>query len=211
MTHYDALDNILHRPEIVDSIFASLSPANAVRFQRVARVTRDIMHFVNGSSYSIYKHLRRFFVDPLDFRSLQARTGTIISGSNALQFLDRTCYPGSDMDLYTHPGHTKAVGKWLIKEGYIYEPQTEDDPLDFFDVDFDSWTPWITSPDSDDPASMDGMDFDYSLPGIRGIYHFVKYYNGEQREIQIMATVNTPIQCILAFHSSTCSNPTGEP
>ena len=50
--------------------------------------------------YIINNHLSRFFPDPIVFRSLQARTANLVSGSNALQFSDRTSYEEADTDVY---------------------------------------------------------------------------------------------------------------
>ncbi|KAG2743357.1 hypothetical protein P692DRAFT_201723705, partial [Suillus brevipes Sb2] len=47
------------------------------------------------------------------FHSLQARTGLVISGSNAHQFLNHTSYPESYFDLYAHPGHLYELMEWL--------------------------------------------------------------------------------------------------
>ena len=47
--------------------------------------------------------LARFFPDPGDvlaFRQLQTELQSLVSGSHALQLLDRTVYQDSDLDLY---------------------------------------------------------------------------------------------------------------
>ncbi|KAG1758073.1 hypothetical protein EDD22DRAFT_784371 [Suillus occidentalis] len=68
-------------------------------------------------------YLSRYFSDPLQFRSLQARTGLVMSGSNALQFVDHTSYPESDLDLYAHPGHLYELMEWLESIGYNLTPK----------------------------------------------------------------------------------------
>ncbi|KAM5530056.1 hypothetical protein V8D89_016280 [Ganoderma adspersum] len=53
-----------------------------------------------------------------------AQTHTVISGSFALQFLDATYYPNSDLDLYILPNDTLLVlGAYLLCQGYIYIPK----------------------------------------------------------------------------------------
>ena len=46
MSHSTALEEILDKPDIVELIFSTLSAANAFRFGRVARLTRDVMKIV---------------------------------------------------------------------------------------------------------------------------------------------------------------------
>ena len=73
-------------------------------------------------AYNVNKHLARFFSDPLSFRSLIAKTRMVISGSFALQFFDRTRYPGSDLDLYAHRDDgVHEIGKFLLAEGYVFQ------------------------------------------------------------------------------------------
>jgi hypothetical protein len=207
MSHSHSLDHILHRPEIVQLVFSTLSPANALKFSRVRQVTRDVMTIVNATTYCINRHLHHFFSDLLGFRSLQAWTGTLISGSNALQFLDRTHYPESDLDIYTHPGHALEVGLWLINKGYTYQPVTADETQIFTDIEFDTWMPWTTHWNDTEFIADLNIELDYAVPGISDVYHFVKVRAGQRREIQIMAAINTPMQCILGFHSSTSLKP----
>ncbi|KZT56304.1 hypothetical protein CALCODRAFT_418717, partial [Calocera cornea HHB12733] len=52
------------------------------------------------------------------FRLLMFKTGAIISGSQALQLLMRTDYPGSDLDVYLHYRHTPRFDAFLAHEGY---------------------------------------------------------------------------------------------
>ncbi|KAI0076957.1 hypothetical protein K474DRAFT_1707755 [Panus rudis PR-1116 ss-1] len=78
--------------------------------------------------FDINKFLTRFFDDPLAFRSMQAETGALISGSMALQFLDRSFYPESDLDLYAEQKNSKQIEKWLIEAGYMFQPQKHQPP-----------------------------------------------------------------------------------
>jgi hypothetical protein len=41
------------------------------------------------AGYNIEHHFGRYFDNPLSFRVLQAQTGTLVSGSNALQYFER--------------------------------------------------------------------------------------------------------------------------
>jgi hypothetical protein len=197
------VEEILIRPPIFETIFSNLSPASLVRFARLCRLARIAISLFFERAFNVNRHLLRFVSNPISFRSLQARTGTLISGSNALQFLDRTFYPESDLDLYTHPGHSKEVGLWLIQEGYTFLPGEEQSP-DFNELDWSSWNPWdITWPRTD--INWDDMHVqNYRIPGLEDIYQFEKPSpsDGQTLRVQIIAAEHTPLQCILGFHSS---------
>ena len=86
----------------------------------------------NKQAFNINQHLGQYFNKPIVFRTLQAQTGTLISGSSGLQFLDRTHYPESDLDLYINPGHGREVGQWLMEqEGYTFKGFRELEDSDF--------------------------------------------------------------------------------
>jgi hypothetical protein len=89
-----------------------------------------------------------------------------------------------------------------MAEGYVFQPDSDDEPQTFHDVDFDSWTPWTMT----DKIIDLSVDLGSAMPGLRDIYRFQRVRGGEKREIQIMAAIHTPMQCILGFHSSTSIN-----
>jgi hypothetical protein len=145
----------------------------------------------------------RFFCNPIDFRSLQARTGTLISGSNALQFLDRTFYAESDLDLYTHPGHSREVGLWLIRhEGYQFVPSASQ-AADFEALVKDNWDGLAKRYDPDNDVDMvQGQR--YRLTGIGAVYTFAKDKDVDGApplKVQIIEAETNPLQCVLGFHS----------
>jgi len=89
------------------------------------------------------------------------------------------------------------VGLWLIDEGYRFQPASDDEPQNFLDVDFDAWTPWITHRDD----ILDYLELENAVPGVH-VYRFERERATQKREIQIMAAIHTPMQCILDFDSS---------
>ncbi|KAJ3503603.1 hypothetical protein NLJ89_g8357 [Agrocybe chaxingu] len=54
---------------------------------------------------------------------LQFMTGALISGSTALQLLDRSHYENPYLDLYVTHHSCKPIGLWLKGIGYQYEPK----------------------------------------------------------------------------------------
>ncbi|KAK0187640.1 hypothetical protein F5146DRAFT_1059889 [Armillaria mellea] len=114
----------------------------------------------------------------LEFRLIQAKTGTLVSGSTALQFLERTTYPGSDLDIYTPFRYGREVGEFLLKIGYqfcLFTEITED----------------IIHEVADDKI--------YVCRGIIQVFDF--HRNG--KKIQVMSERNSPMDIILSYHCTT--------
>ena len=110
-------DHLLHNYVIHEIIFMCLTPLESLRLARTCQLARDAVHAFLKRTFDINRSLLRFFLDPISFRSMQARTGTLISGSFALQFFDRTFYPDSDLDLYLYDGKEQEVTVWMEQIG----------------------------------------------------------------------------------------------
>ncbi|KAF8555426.1 hypothetical protein OG21DRAFT_1393608, partial [Imleria badia] len=72
-----------------DLLFACLSPRSLIRFALTCRAAYLAVAEFKTRAFNINRHLSRYFTDPIVFRCLQARTNSLVSGSNTLQFLDR--------------------------------------------------------------------------------------------------------------------------
>ncbi|KAF7977180.1 hypothetical protein HWV62_4625 [Athelia sp. TMB] len=118
------------QPTVYRPIFNSSTPGAIHAFARTCKAAHDCVHEYRLSAFNINTHLQHFLPDPIEFRSMQARTGTIISGSNVVQFMDRVRYDEADLDIYVNPGHTIAVGKHMVEtQGYrLIDPFVQDDP-----------------------------------------------------------------------------------
>lgn len=138
-------------------------------------------------AFDINRHLSRFFPDPVAFRSLQARTATLISGSNALQFLDRALWPEADLDIYVFKQHVGEIGRFLLGIGYNFQPAEGRQDRDFE----------IAS------ANISVVRQDEYPGPIYDIFEFTKGRRGEDdhRKIEIVAAV-APFLCVLRSHSS---------
>ena len=96
--------------------------AEILRLMRTSKAFEVMARDFLRRAYNVNKPLRRFFQDPIAFRVMQYETGTVVSGSFALQFFVRSYYLTADLDLYvTHSGAEK-VGSWLQENGYTYVP-----------------------------------------------------------------------------------------
>jgi hypothetical protein len=191
------LQQIFSPGSINNLILCHLSPRTLVRLSRTCHYMYVAVTCFLQRAYNINRHLSRYFPDPLAFRSLQARTGLVISGSNAIQFMDRTYYPESDLELYAHPGHARELSEWLVSAGYIFEP-TQHQHKDWYEnipADWDGTTKWVP----EDQA--DGLH----QPAIAAIL-FKRFVvmDGEPVElkVQVVETTCNPIETIMKSHSS---------
>lgn len=130
-TEEKAMTRVFAMHPVYDNIFSRLSPLSLII--RMANLSHDIKAIntdFTTRAYNINRRLAYFFSEPLAFRALMARTYMIISGSFVLQFLDRTHYPGSDLDLYVHPDDSILdICLWLEQEGYVYVPASRQSPI----------------------------------------------------------------------------------
>ncbi|KAG9311289.1 hypothetical protein JVU11DRAFT_8377 [Chiua virens] len=189
---------------IYDPILSSLSLHALIQVALTCRVAYHAVANYKSRAFNINRHLSRYFLDPVAFRSLQAKTNTLISGSNALQFLDRSFYPESDLDLYTHPGHTFELAQFLVQvERYTFVP-TGHQPTDWRTAIPEKWDgtqkrvrmEW----DEDEPL-------EYPLKGITGVFTFQKPSPSEGTlKVQVIEAAASPVEAILHFHSTCVMN-----
>src|SRR6267154_5799936 len=196
------LEQVFLRAPIYDLVFCHLSPRTLVWLSRTCRAAHLAVTCFFRRAYNINRHLSRYFSDPLAFRSIQARTGLVISGSNALQFLDRTLYPESDIDLYAHPGHVYELLGWLESVGYQFQPNEwhnqEHDWRDHAKANWDGTSKRII----EDTANGLGTRY----PGIAAVYTFKRFVVMDREtvelQVQVIETTCNPIETIMKFHTS---------
>lgn len=198
------LQEVFSTAPIYDLILCDLSPRTLVWLSRTCRRAHEAVNRFACRAYNINRHLSRYFPDPLAFRSLQARTGLVISGSNALQFLDRSFYPESDLDLYAHPGHVYEALEWLDSVGYKYQPEQWQEPdwHDEVSVDWDGTAKRIDR----FGEMMINRQLDMMYSDVAGVYTFTRLVTMDTEtvtlKVQIIASKCNPIQTITQFHSS---------
>ncbi|KAF7985885.1 hypothetical protein HWV62_43764 [Athelia sp. TMB] len=178
--------------------FPACSPGALFKFARTCQAAHCSVQSWMAKAYAINPHLSRFFFDPVRFRNLQARTGSLISGSNALQFLDRTFYENSDLDLYVHSVHAIEVGIHLMKmEGYVYLgghasllPASGTTDTDEFMVD-----------------EMEARETLYSAGAIHDVLRFMRPGpNGSRLNLQLILTITSCFETVMRFHSTCVMN-----
>ncbi len=159
-------------------------------------------------TFSVDKLLSRYF-EPLEilrFRELQYQTGTLISGSTALQLLERAIYPESDLDLYLEFRYTGEIAAWLLDIGYTYTPQPvlEWEDIPTLDEAFQSSPlnrPHIPANSSAGIIFWPGAPDFESYGRSSAVFNFAK--QSPRRKIQLITSFLPPLRTILSFHFST--------
>jgi hypothetical protein len=104
---------------IRQEIFKHIGVAGILNLRGVNRGLRELQYKV----WDINTKLRRFFDDPIAFRSVLGHNDALISGSFVLQFLERVTWPASRMHIMVTEGEAASnLEAYLIKkEGYERE------------------------------------------------------------------------------------------
>ncbi|EPQ54924.1 hypothetical protein GLOTRDRAFT_25227, partial [Gloeophyllum trabeum ATCC 11539] len=180
-------------------VLDSCSPASLINLAATCRLYRAILKNIFEECWDINRHLGRFFSDPLAFRNLQARTATLISGSNALQFFDRKVYSGSDLDLYVYKEHLDEVCRWVMAEGYVFVPKHRQDRD--FEVAVNKHPRTVSAYTL---LLLTCLRQLYNMRGIKNIIDLEHPLDG--RKIQVMSAKMSPMEIVLFFHSTCVMN-----
>lgn len=198
---------LFDRDQIYDNLLECCSPATLWRISRTCRISHFAVKDYVARTFNIARHFRRFFADPDAFRALQARTGAVVSGSNALQFLDRTVYTEADLDLYVSRKYVRDVCEWLLEESGRYyrfrpAPHQRRRSLAFEYGRCDQFAGHHTAGDVD----HDATDV-YRGKRIITVLTFESTPTTPEEKmtkVQVIVSEYTPMDCILGFHSSAC-------
>ncbi|EJD35694.1 hypothetical protein AURDEDRAFT_92975 [Auricularia subglabra TFB-10046 SS5] len=204
----DAGLKLLTSPPVFDVLYASCSPGELARIAKTCAGAHQAVDNYLTHTLNVNKLLApRYFSEDevLEFRSLQAKLQFLISGSTALQLLDRTVYPKSDLDVYTFPTDAAEVGHWLIAHNWRYG-----DPWNAamtFEQALDGMPPLMEDETAARRAERERYDSDI----IRDVFHFHKTgydEHGEEVELQLQIIVADvcPLQAILSFHCTAVMN-----
>ncbi|KAJ6579172.1 hypothetical protein DFH09DRAFT_913344 [Mycena vulgaris] len=147
------------------------------------------------------RHFQPWFGDCTeDFRSVLYESGAIVSGSQILQFLDRTTYLNSDMDIFLRIGGVLTMGNWLEARGYSRTCDSEDYVNHFkFQRDVIQTACRVIT---------GGARLETAVKGVYNYRRFVgsttDIYN---QKIQLVAVDTNPVQHLLFdFHSTAVMN-----
>ncbi|KAF3928932.1 hypothetical protein AA313_de0205989 [Arthrobotrys entomopaga] len=193
--------NILECPQILKEITNELSIFDCLNLTNTCRQLKNLRHQI----WNINVHLHRFLKDPRQFRSIMAKHDALISGSDALQFLSRRRFKGSDLDVYIEKeaGVVEFASYLLNSEEYKFIPcrwQPSDceqaigsriEDLRDFLADRRSRLPH-------DEERIEASSL-YEMKAIDGVFTFRRKNVHEEsyRQIQLIATRGPPLYAIL--------------
>lgn len=182
-------DHIIDDPSVYDRLFAACSAMTLITLlQTSSRVNKSVKDYMS-CAFDINRLLSRYFSDPAAFRYIQACSASVIAGSTALQFFDRSFYPHSDLDLYVPRVWRSRIGHFLLQDGYQFVPTSWQHPT--FDV-------AVTDKKVTTASRRYG-----NLKGIAGVFTFKKHGpRGDELKVQIMVVIRSTMDVILRYHSS---------
>lgn len=104
---------------IQDSILPHLGIADVINLTLTCKGFGQLQPYLMATSYKINPLLGEFFDDPLEFRSLQGKSGAIITGDVVRGWFRRSTTPGSrTLRIYVYTKHRDAIINYVEKNGY---------------------------------------------------------------------------------------------
>ena len=166
-----------------------LSIKDLLAMSRTSRGMLDVVKQYHKRAFNLQKTLAPFLPSESieSFREMLRATGGIISGSVALQFLDRASFSSSDLDVYVRGDMHLDAEDWLLSHG-LTRITGEVNVNDEIDV---------------------AEDYNFLQSQIDSVDNFRSPISS--RIIQLISTKKSPILAVLHFHSCTSSNLTRNP
>ncbi|TCD64339.1 hypothetical protein EIP91_004249 [Steccherinum ochraceum] len=189
-----AASRVLCVSELLGMILTLLPPAVVAAVGQTCHTARKGVSSYTKTAFNVDTVLSLFFNDPRAFRSLLAKTGSVVSGSAALQAAARVRYPGSDLDVYVYCEALANVVQFMTAAGYEYHPYHHQ-PESLAEAML--------------PENWDGSYYHSAphVPGIGTVINLKKVVGGVERSVQLIVSTedSCPGELILCFHSRTWS------
>ncbi|KAK7032073.1 hypothetical protein VNI00_013442 [Paramarasmius palmivorus] len=191
-----------------NATFCFLSPLELARLKMVSRsVRREVLSY-EAVAFSLRGLYGPFFGSLSSislFRQLQLGTGALVLGSALVQFLSRSSFTPSDLDVFVAKDGIISIGTFLAASGYRFVPlssvkegnvvRSEAQPPDFRQAVRNEF--FKSRPNTGDFADR------YEYSGIAGVFSFT---NDDGMKVQIVAAERQPIEVILGFYSTLVLN-----
>ncbi|KAK7445069.1 hypothetical protein VKT23_014931 [Stygiomarasmius scandens] len=165
-----------------DILIRYLTPKTRRSLATASREANIAVSSYNDRAYRLDKAYSRFLKSAAEinkFRILQYQFGVLVSGSVALQYMDCSEFLESDLDVYVCSHSAKHVEDFFKSIGYTCSPNR--------------------------PFPVPVGDADPNFYRNTGISKVLNYERDGQK-VQIVATVWSPIDVILGFHSTVVMN-----
>ncbi|KAJ7177566.1 hypothetical protein C8R43DRAFT_872504 [Mycena crocata] len=150
---------------------------------------REVYVLIHRTCFNVNSVLAPFFGSTSEverFRRVQAVSGTLVSGSVALQYLNRLAWPESDLDLYIERHFSRLPADFLLTNGYTYRPRPRQNGNVHAQLEYAA-REW--------PAAYMG----------RGIADVLDFERGDKK-VQLIIAQASPMEIVLAFHSTPVMN-----
>ncbi|KAJ3535570.1 hypothetical protein NMY22_g6423 [Coprinellus aureogranulatus] len=190
---------------IPDAIFKTLGPLKPNEIQRLARCSSILFHivaFYTDSAWNLPQFLKTWVENPIKFLAVLESCNAVISGSQALRFMDRLPpVLHNDLDIYTRIGGLPTIHRSLTRDGYVAYTRGGNQ---------------ISSIAQHLSYLVSSKRFRRSLcyPGILGVYDYFKILPDNTHtgpdpalKVQIIVVNITPMRFIVQrFHSTAVMN-----
>lgn len=184
----DTWADLLLGEELGDDLFELLNAQDLVTMRGVCQGIKALVDHYMATHFTLGRVLDKYFDNIPAFRSVQAKTATLISGSTALQFFGRITYAESDLDLYAWKKHLPILVDYILEEGYKFQSSIRG---------LNKWTDVLKAWD----RGLIQKDGYMGLP-LFCTLHFTRARYQKRTTVQIIVALQNPMECILNFHSS---------
>ena len=166
-------------PDVLYHIFDLLPVRELLVLSRTCVWLQTLLQDYWRGAFNLSRLLEPFISneDISEFRQLLRMTQGLISGSAALQLLDRRSFDDkSDLDIYVHHRNSALIYEWFVHHGMM-ESVHESDGIDVV------------------------PDYSNQMNEIDSVINFQVV--NSSRIVQLVSTKRDPTLAVLAFHSST--------
>ncbi|KAJ7750551.1 hypothetical protein B0H16DRAFT_1318604 [Mycena metata] len=184
--------------DLLTYFLAFWDPHDIFKAESLSSVMLGIVSHYRRLVWDPDSRFQPWFRDPTrQFRTMLRRCGAIVTGSQMLQFFDRTNYPDSDMDIFLRIGGVSLLGNWLTTQGY--SPAAPSAKYTFFRNRVQRACSQIITRQGEPQTP------------IRGVYNYYRYVATQtvvhHQKIQLVVVDMDPIHhVIFDFHSTGVMN-----
>ncbi|KAJ7829047.1 hypothetical protein B0H13DRAFT_1916682 [Mycena leptocephala] len=112
--------------DLLAHLLSFWDPTDITVFSATSYVAHGLIKHYCELVWDVDTYFQPWFRDGTEkLRNALRQSGAIVSGSQIIQFFDRTKYPGSDMDIFLRIGGVLNMTRWLTAQGYHLDAKTE--------------------------------------------------------------------------------------